>query len=113
MLVSDLLDPAADRALRDLAGTGADVIVLHVLAPDEVEPTLVGDMRLVDAETGATVDVTLDLAARDKYTARVNAWRDELAALAARRRIAYVPLTSDVPLADVVFAELRRRRVVG
>ena len=113
VLVSDLLDPGADRALRDLAGTGSEVIVLHVLAPDEVAPTLDGDLRLVDAESGATVDVTLDLAARERYTERVEAWQAELAALAAKRRIAYVPLTSDVPLADLVFAELRRRRVVG
>jgi len=113
VLVSDLLDPGAERALRDLAGTGSEVIVLHVLAPDEVTPTLEGDLRLVDAETGATVDVTLDLAARERYTDRVEAWRNELATLAAKRRIAYVPLTSDLALADLVFAELRRRRVVG
>jgi uncharacterized protein (DUF58 family) len=113
VLVSDLLDPGAERALRDLAATGSEVIVLHVLAPDEVTPTMEGDLRLVDAETGATVDVTLDLAARERYTERVEAWRNELATLAAKRRIAYVPLTSDVALADLVFAELRRRRVVG
>jgi uncharacterized protein (DUF58 family) len=113
VLVSDLLDPGAERALRDLAGTGSEVIVLHVLAPDERSPTLDGDLRLVDAETGATVDVTLDLAARERYTERVEAWQTELAALAAKRRIAYLPLASDVPLADLVFAELRRRRVVG
>ncbi len=113
VLVSDLLDPGAERALRDLAGTGSEVIVLHVLAPDEIAPTLEGDLRLVDAETGATVDVTLDLGARERYTERVEAWRSELAILAAKRRIAYVPLTSDVALADLVFAELRRRRVVG
>ena len=113
VLVSDLLDPGAERALRDLAGTGSEIIVLHVLAPDEIAPTLEGDLRLVDAETGATVDVTLDLAARERHTERVEAWRSELATLAAKRRIAYVPLTSDVALADLVFAELRRRRVVG
>ncbi len=113
VLVSDLLDQGAERALRDLAGTGSEVIVLHVLAPDEIAPTLEGDLRLVDAETGATVDVTLDLGARERYTERVEAWRSELAILAAKRRIAYVPLTSDVALADLVFAELRRRRVVG
>jgi uncharacterized protein (DUF58 family) len=113
VLVSDLLDPGADRALRDLAGTGSEVIVLHVLAPDEVAPTLDGDLRLVDAETGARVDVTLDLAARERYTERIEAWQGDLAILAAKRRIAYVPLTTDVPLADLVFAELRRRRVVG
>jgi uncharacterized protein (DUF58 family) len=113
VLVSDLLDPGAERALRDLAATGSDVIVLHVLAPDELAPSLEGDLRLVDAETGATVDVTLDLAARERYAEGVEAWRTGLAAIAAKRRIAYVPLTSDVPLADLVFAELRRRRVVG
>ncbi len=113
VLVSDLLDPGAERALRDLAGTGSEVIVLHVLAPDEVSPTLEGDLRLVDAETGAAVDVTLDFAALERYTERVEAWRAELTTLAAKRRIAYVPLTSDVAVADLVFAELRRRRVVG
>jgi uncharacterized protein (DUF58 family) len=113
VLVSDLLDPGAERALRDLAGTGSEVIVLHVLAPDELDPTLDGDLRLVDSESGATVDVTLDLAARERYADRVAAWRGELAVLAAKRRIAYVPLASNVPLADLVFAELRRRRVVG
>jgi len=113
VLVSDLLDPGAERALRDLAGTGSEVIVLHVLSPEELSPTLHGDLRLVDAESGATVDVTLDLAARERYSERVAAWQAELAALAVKRRIAYVPLASDVPLADLVFAELRRRRVVG
>ena len=79
VLLSDLLDPGADRALRDLAGTGSEVIVLHVLAPDELAPTLDGDLRLVDAESGATVDVTLDLAARERYAARVEAWQADLA----------------------------------
>jgi hypothetical protein len=38
---------------------------------------------------------------------------DGLADLAAKRRASYVPLSSDVPLNDLIFAELRRRRVVG
>lgn len=113
VLISDLFDAQADRTLRELAGTGAETIVLHVLAPDEMRPGLEGDLRLVDAETGAAVDVTLDLAARERYAERVVAWQAELADLAARRRIAYVPVPSDLPLADLVFAELRRRRVVG
>jgi uncharacterized protein (DUF58 family) len=113
VLISDLLDPGADRVIRELAATGSDLIVLHVLSPDELDPALEGDLRLVDSESGEGIDVTVDLATLDDYKARLAAWQDDLSALAAKRRASYVPLSTDVPLADLVFAELRRRRVVG
>jgi uncharacterized protein (DUF58 family) len=113
VLISDLLDPGADRVIRELAATGSELIVLHVLSPDELDPPIEGDLRLVDSESGDRIDVTVDLAALDEYKARLAAWQDGLADLAAKRRASYVPLSSDVPLSDLVFAELRRRRVVG
>ena len=57
--------------------------------------------------------MTVDLATIDDYKARLAAWQESLADLAAKRRASYVPISSDLPLADLVFAELRRRRVVG
>ena len=113
VLISDLLDPSADRVIRELAATSAELIVLHVLSPDELDPKLEGDVRLVDAETGDGVDVTIDLATIDSYKDRLAGWQAGFADLAAKRRASYVPLASDVPLADLVFAELRRRRVIG
>jgi hypothetical protein len=87
--------------------------VLHLLSPDELDPMLEGDLRLVDSETGDGIDVTVDLATIDDYKARLAAWQEGFADTAAKRRASYVPLSTDVPLADLVFAELRRRRVVG
>ena len=113
VLISDLLDPSADRVIRDLAATGSDLIVLHVLSPAELEPDIEGDLRLVDAETGEGIDVTVDLSTVDAYKARLAAWKQGLADLCAKRRVSYVDLATDVPLADLVFAELRRRRVLG
>jgi uncharacterized protein (DUF58 family) len=113
VLLSDLLDPAADRVIRELAATGSELIVLHVLSPEEIDPALEGDMRLVDSETGDGLDVTIDLATIDDYRTRLAAWREDLADLAARRRATYVPISTDLPLADLVFAELRRRRVLS
>ncbi len=49
ILLSDLLDPAADRVIRELAATGSELIVLHILSPEELDPVLEGDLRLVDA----------------------------------------------------------------
>ena len=113
VLISDLLDASSERVIRDLAGTKSELIVLHVLSPEELDPHIEGDLRLVDIETGAGVDVTADLNTIDRYKARLAAWQEELADLAARRRATYVPLRTDTPIAELVFAELRRRRVLG
>jgi uncharacterized protein (DUF58 family) len=113
VLISDLLDPSADRVIRELAATRSELIVLHVLSPEELDPAIEGDLRLLDSETGEGLDVTIDLAALDGYKARLAAWRDGFADLAAKRRATYVALSTELPLSDLVFAELRRRRVVG
>jgi uncharacterized protein (DUF58 family) len=113
ILLSDLLDPAADRVIRELAATRSELIVLHVLSPQELDPPLEGDLRLVDTETGEGIDVTADLATIDAYKARLAAWKQGFADLAARRAATYVDLSTEVPLNDLVFAELRRRRVVA
>jgi uncharacterized protein (DUF58 family) len=113
VLLSDLLDPGADRVVRELAATGSELIVMHVLSPDELDPPLEGDLRLVDTETDDRVDITADLATIDAYKARLAAWKEGFADLAAKRRASYVDLASDVNLAELMFAELRRRRVLG
>ncbi|HET7677087.1 MAG TPA: DUF58 domain-containing protein [Candidatus Limnocylindrales bacterium] len=113
LLISDLFDADAERAISELAGTRSQVAVLHVLSPDELDPPLEGELHLVDRETGRGVDVTADLAALDDYKARLAAWQAALEAHCNRRRAAYVPVPTTLPLADLVFAELRRRRVVA
>jgi hypothetical protein len=72
-----------------------------------------GDLRLVDIETREGIDVTVDLATVDAYKARLATWKADFADLAAKRRASYVDLSSDTNLADLMFAELRRRRVLG
>jgi hypothetical protein len=49
----------------------------------------------------------------DAYQARLAAWQARLEATATKRRASFVSVPSTLPLADLVFAELRRRRVVA
>ena len=103
--------PTTFEKLDDWEGLNFDLII--TLSPEELDPPLEGDLKLVDAETGEGIDVTVDLAALDDYKARLIAWQEGLEDIARKRRASYVPLSTDTPLADLVFAELRRRRVVG
>ena len=113
ILLSDLFDENAERAISELAGTRCDVAVLHTLSADELDPPLEGDLRLVDRETGNGVNITADLVTLDAYRARLTSWQARLDEVSAKRRVAYLPTPTTMPLADLVFAELRRRNVVA
>jgi uncharacterized protein (DUF58 family) len=112
ILISDLLDPGYLDALRDLAGTRCQLSVLHVLAPEELDPDVPPDARLVDTETGQGIEVTGDDDLVDRYRARLGEWQEEIAAFCARRGGSYVSVSSDEDLSDLLFDVLRRRRVI-
>ncbi len=112
-LVSDLFSPAGYvNGLSQLQGRGYEVAVLHLLAPDELDPPLAGDLRLIDAETGAPQDVTLDGSLRELYRRRVNGWRDEIEGYCLKRKIHFVPVTTDLPWDELVLFHLRQRGLV-
>jgi uncharacterized protein (DUF58 family) len=112
-LISDLFSPAGYRTgLGQLQGRGYEVAVLHVLAPDELDPPLAGDLRLIDAETGTPQDVTLDGSLRELYRKRVTAWRDEIEGYCLKRNIHYVPVTTSLPWDELVLFHLRQRGLV-
>jgi uncharacterized protein (DUF58 family) len=109
ILVSDLFSPAGyAEGLSALATRGHEVIVIHVLSPDEVEPPLGGDLRLLDVETGEPQEVTIDGGMRSLYRRRLEAWRDEIRAACRTRDAHYVPAVTDTPFDRVVLYDLRR-----
>lgn len=112
ILISDLMDPGYLEALRDLSGTRCQVSVLHLLAPDELEPNVPPDARLVDLETAHSVEVSGDDDLVDRYRTRLAEWQAEISSFVSRRGGAYVTVPSDLDLADLLFDVLRRRRVV-
>jgi len=109
VLISDLFSPGGYvEGLAALAARGHEVVVVHVLAPDEVDPPLGGDLRLLDVETGEAQEVTLDATVQGLYRRRLAAWREEIGAACRARDVRYVPVETDVPFERVVLYELRR-----
>jgi len=112
VLISDLLSPTWEKALTRLAARSAEVVVLHVLSPQELRPTLGGDVRLIDRESGAAVSVTLNNDAIRLYGQRLDEWRRTIESFCARHGMGYVPIDTATPLETLVFDTLRRRGVV-
>lgn len=114
ILVSDLLCPGwGEAGIHALHVAGNEVAVVHVLSPEEEEPTIRGDFRLIDSETRERRDITADDSLLDRYRASLASWRKEIGDACHAQAIPYLPVRSDLPHDEVVFGALRRERVVA
>jgi len=103
VVLSDFFDSGSvTAALGRARARGHDVSLVHVLSRQEIEPNFEGDFTLVDAETDASVDVTMDAGAIDAYVLRLTGLVEELRAWARRHGASYVRTTTDEPLEGVV-----------
>ena len=113
ILLSDFFDPSVQEGVRALLGRRHQVVLLHILDPEEVQPTLTGDLRLIDAEkTDAAYEVSLSPHILAQYEAKFQAFCANLESLASRYGLDYARVTTDTPFEDVVFRWLRRSGLI-
>ena len=113
LLLSDLLSPGGYReGLNAVQARGYEVGLIHLLSPDEVDPPIGGDLKLVDVETGEDAEITLDPTTLNLYRQRLRAWQAEIAAYCSGRAIHYIPVTTDIPWEKLVMQTLRAKGVV-
>jgi hypothetical protein len=89
------------------------VLLLHILGREELDPRWHGPLRLIDAETGETLEMAVDEAVRRAYRAELRGRIDQLSRVAARRGAGYAFVPSDWPLEQAVIPYLRRQTVLA
>lgn len=113
ILLSDLLDKRGYQAgLRYLLAKRMDVYVIQVLAAEEVDPPVVGDLKLVDAEDGDIAEVTISAPLLARYKANLQAFLAEIRQYCTARGMAYLFTTNAYPVESVILTYLRERGLV-
>jgi len=113
VVISDFLQPGAGvDALRLLRHRREDLLVAQVLDPSELDPDAVGDLRLVDVETGSVREVTLDARLLKSYRQALQDLCDELSAWCQAQRCGRVLVRSDADLQPALLELLRRGGLV-
>lgn len=112
LLIGDLMDDAWRAGIQRLSASNYEITILHLLAPDELEPALEGDLRLLDSETNATVEITADYDLLDRYRTRVRAWQAEWARYCTARGIYYLPISTSQDFQELVLGYLRRHQIL-
>jgi uncharacterized protein (DUF58 family) len=113
VVVSDFLDKHGyEEALRYLLARNMDIYVIQVLSREEVEPELVGDLRLVDAEDDDIAEVTVSAPLLKRYKDNLNAYVGGLKDWCTRRGIVYILTTNQNPFDKLILNYLRERGLV-
>jgi uncharacterized protein (DUF58 family) len=113
IMISDFLAPGGYQVgLRTLRQRRQEVALLHLLAPEEIEPDIQGDWRLRDSEGAGSVEVSSSPAVLRAYRQRLLAFMDELASFAHAHAMTYAMIPSDTAITDVVQRLLRQVGVV-
>ncbi len=107
VLVSDLLTPEWDTAISRLPARRGELVVAHVLAPEDLEPTVSGDVELVDAETGARIEVSLSTSVLDDYRDLARRWRQDVADRVRAVGGRYVSVLTTDDLEQVILGRAR------
>jgi uncharacterized protein (DUF58 family) len=112
ILISDLLTPRFESGISRLLDRHFEVVVLHVLAPEEAQPPMSGDLTLIDRESRAEVPITLNQEAVERYRRRFAEWSAAIERFCGRHQVIYQRLFSNERLEHVLFDTLRKRAVL-
>lgn len=107
VVLSDFFDPNWERGVRALLGRRFQVVLLQILDPREVEPDLLGDLRLVDSETDETREISVTPHLLSRYRAAFEQHCGGLAEMANRHGMDYIRVITSDSFEDLLLKTLR------
>lgn len=108
IVLSDGLDAGIESGVRALAARGHEVLFLQILSSLDLDPDLEGDLRLLDAESNAVVEITANSYALRGYLANLQAHQRRLGDAVRRGGGRFASLRSDSSVEDFLRTTGRR-----
>lgn len=110
VVLGDFLDKGgyAD-GIRYLLSRDIDLYVIQTLSPEEIDPSLAGDLKLRDVEDDDLAEVTISKPLLDRYKANLQSYCTSLKDHCTRRGITYLFTSTNVAFDVLVMSYLRQR----
>lgn len=112
IVISDFFDPDWQVGMKALLARGYQVAALHVLAEDELKPTLLGDLRIIDSETNEAKEMSVNPQLLARYQQTLNTFCGEVEGFCHRYGIDYLRTSSALPFEDLVLKYMRQNGMV-
>ena len=109
ILLSDLFDyEGFKEGLYHLIYNRVDIIVLHILSEEDLVPDFSGPIRLIDSETGAALNLTMDREAIEAYKNGLSEYFLDVEKLCMKNRVEYIRVSSSTPFEDLILKYMRQ-----
>jgi uncharacterized protein (DUF58 family) len=113
VVLSDFMEKAGyEDALRYLVARQMDIYAIQILSHEEIEPEIVGDLKLVDIEDEDIAEVTVSAPLLKRYKQNLAAYRGAIHEFCSRRGVSYLFTSNQVPFDKLVMNYLRQRGLV-
>jgi uncharacterized protein (DUF58 family) len=113
VVISDFLNKGGyEGALKWLMRGSDERVVIHVLAPQEVKPDLLGDLALEDCEDGALQEVSITAGLLKRYDQNLKSLVGGLRDYCRTRGFAYFFVQTTTPVEQMVMTALRRTGIL-
>src|ERR1700736_1774064 len=113
VVLSDFMEKAGyEDALRYLVARQMDIYAIQILSQEEIEPEIVGDLKLVDIEDEDVAEVTVSAPLLKRYKQNLAAYRGAIHEFCSRRGVSYLFTSNQVPFDKMVLTYLRTRGLV-
>jgi uncharacterized protein (DUF58 family) len=113
VLLSDFMDKDGyEEALRYLIARQLDIYVIQIMSQEEIEPDVVGDLRLVDIEDDDVAEITVSAPLLKRYKQNLAAFRAGLYEFCTRRGASCLFTSTQIPFDRLVLTYLRQRGLV-
>jgi uncharacterized protein (DUF58 family) len=99
-----------DQDVRSMSWPGGEIVAVQVVTHEELDPARhgVGRTRLVDAESGHEVELSIDGGVLHAYTAALRNWQEHLRAQMSYRHGRYFLVPADTKLEQLLLRDWRR-----
>jgi uncharacterized protein (DUF58 family) len=108
IVISDFLSESGyEEGVKRLRYGKHEVVLVQTLAPQELKPELVGDVRLIDMETDAGIDISANRAVLQAYAKRLAAFLNDVQTFSRKHGCSYVLAGTASDFEDLVLKQFR------
>ena len=110
LLLSDLMDKQGyEEGLRYLVARRMDVYVVQILSPEELDPEISGDVKLIDIEDQDEAELTVGPGLVERYKRTLAAYQGQVQEFCNRRGIGYLFSSTQAAFDKLVLTYFRKR----